>query len=95
MFRDTFLGTRFLKGGKILIVVLIGLGVAANIYAIVVFRKVSEAGGETPAFISGIRYLIDNNPSTTTARTLLFLAVCLAAALLSMVTFTRRRTHLE
>jgi hypothetical protein len=95
MFRDTFLGTRFLKGGKILIVVLIGLGVAANIYAIVVFRKVSASGGEPPAFISAIRYLMENNPSTSTARTLIFLGVCLASALLSIVTFIHRRTHLE
>jgi len=95
MFRDTFLGTRFLKQGKILLVALIGLGVGANVYGIVAFRQASETGAAPPAIIAAIGYLIENNPSTSAARTAVFLAVCLACALLSIVTFTRRRTHLE
>jgi len=95
IFRDTFLGTRYLKHGKIVLVLLIGLGVAANVYGIIAFRQARETGASPPEIIAAIGYLIDNNPSTTTARTIVFLAVCLASALLSMVTFTRRRTHLE
>jgi len=95
IFRDTFLGTRFLKQGKILLVILIGFGVAANIYGIALARRVSATGAQPPAAIRALGYLIENNPSTTTARTLVFLVVCLACALLSILTFTRRRTHLE
>ncbi|MGD8628646.1 MAG: hypothetical protein PVH52_06155 [bacterium] len=95
VFRDTFLGTRFLKRGKILLILLIGLGVAANIYAFIAFRQASETGAKPPAIVAAIGYLIENNPSTSAARTTVFLAVCLASALLSMLTFTRRRTHLE
>jgi hypothetical protein len=95
IFRDTFLGTRYLRHGKILLVLLIGVAVAANIYGIIAFRRAAETGAQQPAIISAIGYLIDNNPSTSTARTAVFLLVCLASSLLSIVTFTRRRTHLE
>ncbi len=95
MFRDRFLGTRFLKQGKILIVTLIAAGIAANVAAFYVFRRASEEGAEPPAILRAVDYLVDNNPSTTNLGTGIFMAICLGCVLLSIATFKRRRTHLE
>jgi hypothetical protein len=95
IFRDRFLGTKLLKQGKIAIVALVGLGVVANIYALIAFRRAGEAGREPPAFLRALEYIIENNPSTTSLRTAAFLAASLAIAGLTIVTFRRRRTYIE
>jgi hypothetical protein len=95
VFRDRAIGSKLLKQGKIAIVALGGLGVAANIYALVVFRRLSDSSGPPPAFIRALAYVLENNPSTTNSRTIVFLVVSLALALLTVVTFVRRRTYIE
>lgn len=95
MFRDRFLGTKALKGGKALIVVLLAAGVAANIYGLIVARRASAAGLAPPLFVRAIELFKEYNPSASNPRVLAFLGVCLVLACLTVVTFDRRKTHIE
>jgi hypothetical protein len=95
MFRDRFLGTKALKGGKAFLVVLLAGGVAANIYGLIAARRAVAAGAAPPLFVRTIELLKEYNPSATNPRVLGFLAVCLMLAFLTVVTFERRKTHIE
>jgi hypothetical protein len=95
IFRDRFVGTKALGQGKMLIVILIGLATAASFYGLIVARRASESGGATPAFVRVIRFAIDHNPADSNLRTATFVAAGLVLGFLSVVTFTRRKTHVE
>jgi hypothetical protein len=95
MFRDRFLGTKALKGGKAVIAVLLAAGVAANIYGLIAARKAAAAGLAPPLFVRAIELFKKYNPSASNPRVLAFLGVCLVLACLTVVTFERRRTHIE
>lgn len=94
MSRDRFLGTKALKRGKATLVVITSLLLVANIYTFFAVRS-AEATGRVPVLVHVAKFLIDHNPSATTPRTLIFLAVCLGLACLTMITFQRRKTHIS
>lgn len=95
MFRDRFLGSKLLKQGKIALVAAGVLLLAANFYALMIARRGLDPGSEPPAIVRVLGYIFENNPSTTTMRTAIFLAICLGLAFLTIVTFSRRRTYIE
>lgn len=95
MFRDRFIGTRTLKQGKAVIVVVLSLALVANIYMFFAVRKVAGSDGERPLLFRATAFLAEHNPSTSNLNTLVFLGVCLALASLTIVTFGRRRTNIE
>lgn len=95
MFRDRFVGTKALKQGKTAIIVLASLLLVANFYTFFAVRRVASFGGERPHLVRAISYLAEHNPSTSSLNTLLFMAVCLALASLTIVTFGRRKTNIE
>jgi hypothetical protein len=96
MFRDRFIGTKALKQGKAVIIGLGSLLLVANIYSFFVLRKLAGSGrGEPPRLVRTIAFLTKHNPSTSNINTLVFLAVCLTLACLTIVTFGRRRTNIE
>ena len=95
IFRDRFIGGKLLKQGKTAVMILVGLGVVANIYGLIAFRRARDSNGPPPAFIRALVYVFENNPSTTNMRTVVFVAVSLGLAFLTIVTFRRRRTYIE
>jgi hypothetical protein len=95
IFRDRFVGTKALIQGKVVIFALVGLVTAAGFYGLIAARRASESRGGTPGFIRVIQFAIDHNPAASNLRTAVFVAASLGLGLLSVVTFTRRRTHVE
>jgi len=95
MFRDRFVGSKMLAQGKIIIVAVLGLGVVANFYFLVTARRAYETGQMRPAFIRAIEWAFEHNPAASNAGTVGCVLVGLGLGLLSVYTFTRRRTHVE
>jgi hypothetical protein len=95
MFRDRFVGTKALVQGKTFLVVILGLAVAANFYGIIVARRASQAGAGTPGFVKVMEFASAHNPAATVSGTAVFVAASLGLGLLSVLTFARRRTHVE
>jgi hypothetical protein len=95
MFRDRFVGTRALKQGKVLLVVLLGLAVVANFYLLILARRAAESHAAEPGFVKVIEFAAAHNPTRTAGGTALFVVICLGLGLLSAFTFARRKTHVE
>ena len=95
IFRDRFVGTKALGRGKVLLVTVLGLVVFANFYFLILARRASTTGAEPPAFVRALRFAIAHNPANTAAGTAVLVTVGLALGLLSVITFARRKTHVE
>lgn len=95
MFRDRFLGTRALGQGKAVIVVLLSAAVVANVYGLILARRARATGEVMPDLVRVFEFVRTHNPSASNPRIVVFLAVTFALAYLTIVTFKRRRTHLE
>jgi hypothetical protein len=95
MFRDRFVGSKALGKGKMIGMAVLGAGVLANIYFLILARRASETGSVRPAVIRAIEWAFEHNPTVSNPATAVCVAVSLCLGLLSAYTFTRRRTHVE
>jgi hypothetical protein len=95
IFRDTFIGSKALKRGKIVLMVLVGALLLANVYTFIQARRPQNIRVDPPTFVRLIRYVEQHNPSTSNLNTLVFLLISFTLALLTVVTFMRRKTHIE
>ena len=95
IFRDTFIGTRALRRGKIILVVLVGALFLANIYTFLQARRAHDIGVDPPVFVRLIRYIEEHNPATSDLNTAVFLLISFTLALLTVATFRRRKAHIE
>jgi LPXTG-motif cell wall-anchored protein len=95
IFRDTFVGTKALRHGKVILVVLLSATAMLNFYTFMIARRVAGTNAEPPALIRLIRFVDQHNPSTSNTSTVAFLAIGLGLAGLTLLTFKRRKTHIE
>lgn len=90
---DRVLGYRGLSDAKIWITVVLAFMVLGNLYLLVATRRLRGTRGEPPFFIRAIEYIFEHHPFSTNLHTTLTVCVIAALALLSVWTFTRRRTQ--
>ena len=95
MFRDRFVGSKALAQGKMILVAVLGAGVLANIYLLVMAKRAAETPTVRPAFIRALEWAFRHNPSLSNLATGVCVLIGLGLGLLSAYTFTRRRTHVE
>jgi LPXTG-motif cell wall-anchored protein len=95
IFRDTFVGTKALRQGKVILVVLFSAIAMLNLYTFMIARRVAGTDAEPPALIRIIRFVEEHNPSTSNTSTVAFLAIGFVLACLTLLTFKRRKTHIE
>jgi hypothetical protein len=95
MFRDRFVGSKALGHGKIILVAIIGAAAVANVYFLIAAKRASETGSGRPAFTRAIEWGFEHNPAGSSLGTAVCVLVGLGLGLLSVYTFTRRRTHVE
>ena len=95
IFRDRFVGSKALGKGKMIVVAVLGAGVLANIYFLILARRASETGQVRPAFIRAIEWGFEHNPAGSNLGTAVCVLFGLGLGLLSAYTFTHRRTHVE
>ena len=90
---DRVLGYRGLSDAKIWITVIMAFMVVGNLYLLLATRRMRRAGGEPPLFIRAISYFFEHHPFSTNLHTTVTVCVIVALALLSVWTFTRRKTQ--
>jgi hypothetical protein len=94
MFRDRFLGSRALTRGKIILVVLLGALLVANVLTMISVNRARAQGTEIPGIVKVFDFVERNNPTTSSANMTVWLAAAAILACLTLVTYARRRSHL-
>ena len=90
---DRVVGSRTLRDGKVWITIVLAFMVLGNVYLLIATRRLRRAGGEPPFFIKVIEYVFEHHPFSTDVHTAVTVCVVIALALLSIVSFTRRKTQ--
>jgi hypothetical protein len=90
---DRLVGNRRLSDAKIWITIIMGFMVLANLLLLVGTRSARRSGGEPPAVFKALSYFFKHHPFSTNVHTTVTVCVVLALALLSVFSFTRRRTQ--
>jgi len=93
IFRDRFIGTRALVGGKIVLVIALGATLVLNILTMLSFNRAQAEGGRMPAMVRLFDFVERHNPTTSNLNTAIWIAVSLALAYLTVETYVRRRSH--
>jgi len=94
MFRDRFLGSKALMRGKVVLVALLAGVLAVNIAAWMAINQAKRQGSELPRITRVFDFIEQHNPTTSNLNTVIFLAVSLVLAYLTIETFARRRSHI-
>jgi hypothetical protein len=90
---DRVLGHRGLADAKIWITVVLAFMVLGNLYLLVATRRARRLSAEPPLFIKAISYFFEHHPFSTSLHTTVTVCVVVALALLSVWTFTQRKTQ--
>lgn len=90
---DRVVGSRAFADAKTWMVVLLGFTVLGNIYLLIATRRFRRSGGAPPLFIRWLEYLFEHHPFSTDLHTTVTICVVIALALLSILSFTRRKTQ--
>jgi hypothetical protein len=93
MFRDRFVGSRALMRGKIALVALLGALLVGNIITMMSVNRARAQGTEMPAIVKVFEFIERNNPTTSSANMIAWLAAALVLAYLTLETYARRRSH--
>jgi hypothetical protein len=91
---DRVVGSRALSDAKTWIVILLCFMVLGNLYLLIATRRLRRSGGPPPFFIRALEYLFEHHPFSTDLRTTVTICVVIALALLSILSFTRRKTQI-
>jgi hypothetical protein len=89
---DRVVGNRRLQDAKLWITILMGFMVLGNVYLLIVTRR-ARLGGTQPAFIRAIDYVFKHHPFSSDLHTTVTICVVIALALLSIYSFTQRKTQ--
>jgi len=95
MFRDRYVGTKSLRRGKMIIVFLLLAVLFLVVYALIGTEDAREIGAEPPMIVRAIAYVFERNPLASPVFIVSSLAVALAFAYLSVISFQRRRSNAE
>jgi len=90
---DRVVGHRGLSDAKIWISIFMGFMVLGNLYLLLLTRRARRSGGEPPAFIRALGYVFEHHPFSTNLHTTVTVCVVAALVVLSVVSFTRRKTQ--
>jgi len=93
MFRDRFVGSRALMRGKLLLVAALGALVVLNLFTMISAGRARAEGAPPPVMVRAFDFIERNNPTTSNLNTVVWLAVSLALAYLTIETYVRRRSH--
>ena len=92
--QDRLVGNRWLKDGKVWIMALLSLTLLGNVYLLVMTRRARDSGANPPLLIKAVGYIFKHHPFSTDLSTAVTACVVLAIALLSILSFTRRKTQI-
>jgi MFS family permease len=95
MFRDRYVGTKSLRRGKIIIVFLLLAVFFAGIYTLISTEDARDTGAEPPMIVRAIGYVFEHNPLASPVFIASSLAVALAFAYLSVISFQHRKSNAE
>ena len=90
---DRIVGNRALSDAKIWISIILGFMVLGNLYMLLLSRRSHRSGGAPPAFIRALGYVFEHHPFSTNLHTTVTICVVTALVVLSVVSFTRRKTQ--
>lgn len=90
---DRALGYRRLRDAKIWITMFLGFVMLGNVYLLLLTKRARRTGGEPPLFIEAIDYVFEHHPFSSNLHTTVTICVVVALALLSIASFTRRKTQ--
>lgn len=91
IFRDRLIGTPGLMRGKIIVVALVGAVLILNILTWAAGNRAQ--GGPPPALLRFFDFVDRNNPAASNLNTVVWVAIALALASVSVITYTRRRSQ--
>jgi len=90
---DLVMGNRHLQDAKIWITIILAFMVIGNVYLLIATRRIRRETGEPPFFIKAIEYIFEHHPFSTDLHTTVTVCIVVALALLSIFSFTRRKTQ--
>ncbi|MFZ1946949.1 MAG: hypothetical protein WAW06_05335 [bacterium] len=93
MFRDRFVGSKALMRGKIALVALLGGLLVANVLTMISMNRARAQGTEPPGIVKVFEFIERNNPTTSSANMTVWLVAAAGLACLTLVTYSRRRSH--
>ena len=91
---DRVVGSRTLRDSKTWITVVLAFMVLGNVYLLLVTRRARRSTGQAPFFIRAIGYIFEHHPFSSDLHTTVTVCVVIALSLLSILSFTRRRTQI-
>jgi hypothetical protein len=94
IFRDRFIGTRALMRGKIMLVAALGGLLLLNLWTMISVNRARAQGGPLPAIVRVFDFVERHNPTTSNLNMLVWLAVSLVLAYLTIETYARRRSQI-
>lgn len=93
VFRDRLIGTPGLMRGKIILVALVGAVLILNILTWAAGSRTQAQQGPPDVMLRFFNFAERNNPTTSNLNTLVWIAIALALSLVSVATYTRRRSQ--
>lgn len=94
IFRDRFIGTKALMRGKIILVAALGGLLIVNLWTMMAVNRASARGESRPWIIKVFDFVERHNPTTSNLNMLVWLAVSLVLAYLTIETYARRRSQI-
>ncbi len=91
---DRLVGSRFMRDSKLWITIFLGFMVLGNVYMLFATRRLRRSGGAPPAFIRALDYVFEHHPFSTDLHTTVTVCAVIALSLLSIFSFTRRKTQI-
>ena len=92
--QDRIVGNRWLRDGKVWIMAAVALMLLGNVYLLVITRRARGFRDNPPLFIRVLDYVFRHHPFSTDSSTAVTTCVVVAFALLSIVSFIRRKTQI-
>jgi hypothetical protein len=92
--QDRIVGNRWLRDSKVWIMAAVALMLVGNVYLLVITRRARGFGDDPPLFIRMLGYVFRHHPFSTDVSTAVTTCVVVALALLSVISFTRRKTQI-
>jgi hypothetical protein len=93
IFRDRFIGTKALMRGKVLLVGTLGVLLIVNLWAMMAVDRAGARGEARPWIIKVFDFVERHKPTTSNLNMMVWLAVSLVLAYLTIETYVRRRSH--
>jgi hypothetical protein len=90
---DRLVGNRTLSDAKVWITIILGFIVLGNLLLLMGTRSARRSGGEPPAIARALSYFFEHHPFSTDLHATVTVCIVVSLAVLSIWSFTRRKTQ--